>query len=1014
MSEGFLARKRYLILFIIMATTTITSPVASPETLTSSAFRQPMGGIHQRRRSVSVGDEDSPNNFVFPRKAPSSNGSHFTRPRSGTSDAVTLLAEIGVLPPPGSAAAARLKTPTTQYVPNRQRPQSMLAMPLSVILAPASDAIGSGGDSSGTGHDRPTLAPPISKDISSDEEGHKQLHSGPPPGHPRRGHAHRRSGAISSSDVWSVLTQVTPAPTHNGVHPPPKVNLTPSIADVQSDIAGIGGLKQSSGASVSPSSTGDTIVAPPPSPTLLVIDKKPMVALTERVDIPRVLPSTTSSVTTITAPASVTTIATATATTTTTTATTTTTTLEHGNTSGMGIHGPPLPRNTGAPATSGPNRSPTRNRSTSISSSQSPLSPELQAQFAHIIQRPRTAGAILSPPITPTSVPEEPVPQLPVPQIEPVPVPHISIADAPNSPSRTSTSSEKDHKHSHKKDLSDGPPKTPSSPPPVSPTVSMGKKSGSSCKTKKGDKRKKKQLRNFLFGKSKNEKFSKHGRALKRSPTPPSRHNSFRKQGEMTLPAWTESYVLLQEGSMAGRSLEELSSTMSPRYAHFGSDRDSPIIDLDAALGPLNSPMIGASNKSSGGFNAAKRRMHSSGAGGKMSIASGVISNSFIGTHRRSESMPEFGMPLFDLAEHAGMEMDDVFEEEEEAEEDEESCSGSDTGSETDESEVADGERRMSTGGLGIGIQVTDGDGVTTWEAGVSLDLNHISLPPRRSSLAPTLASNSSLKNSSIREEEEPAEGAAAAKPASIFSHHNDSAKSCSLSPGTCSTPTSLVPSAQSSTSTVTPISAVSMTAPSLLDAPASSCSVNNTPPSSSPINQNASLTSHRDSLTLKELVDLSLQEGSEFDPYADSELRLLGEPGPELRMGGSVDDVPSLTSSSSTMTSTYATYCSTGALQQPSTPRIEEIPVAVVDELPIDGKAKPKGLKKKWSRVFKFWESDEKKGTEDQEEKERPHKEKKDKSKEGKESKHKGREKKGKKEKVKEAKGKDRGKILI
>jgi hypothetical protein len=32
----------------------------------------------------------------------------------------------------------------------------------------------------------------------------------PPPGGARRGHAHRRSGAISSGDVWSVLSQSAP------------------------------------------------------------------------------------------------------------------------------------------------------------------------------------------------------------------------------------------------------------------------------------------------------------------------------------------------------------------------------------------------------------------------------------------------------------------------------------------------------------------------------------------------------------------------------------------------------------------------------------------------------------------------------------------------------------------------------------------------------------------------------------------------------------------------------------
>ncbi|KAF8429337.1 hypothetical protein BGX38DRAFT_1278261 [Terfezia claveryi] len=995
-----------------MATASANTPPAELEALTPSSLGFPTRG-HQRARSVSTGDEGSPNNFVFPRKAPIPGVTHFTRPRSGTTDAITLLAEIGVLPPPGTAAAARLRSPVTPYYPNRQRPVSMLALPTqtlpSVTLASAPAGRTNKRNTSEL-PDNPIISAAVSKDPPCEEELQVKNATGPPPGYQRRGHAHRRSGAISSSDVWNLLSQSAPSlPLQNGV-PTPKADQPPAAPEVKLE-AGIASAprshhaqKQSWSAPVSPAC--GAIAIPPSSPTPLDLDKKSSkVAFTERVEIiPRPLSPASpvgahggsmSSIGDVVSPLTrnpVTPATPATLGTPTTLAT---------------------PATPATPVTPGRPRSNTRNRSSSISSSQSPLSPELQAQFAHMTQRPSTAGAVLSPPATPLPpVPTEPVPQVPALRIETAAMPPTPTSpiepEMPKSPTKfwapeKSEKPEKEkkaRKKSHKKALSDGSPQT-SSPSSLELFGNATEKVNKpSSRVKKGDRKKKKHLKNFLFGKGKHEKDGKTGRALKRSPTPPSRHNSFRKQGEMELlPAWTESYVILPEGSLAGRSLEELSSTMSPRYPGSSSDGDSPIIDLDAAMGPFNSPVVGSGSRSSGGFSAAKRRMHSSGAGGKMSIVSGVISNSFAGTHRRSESMPEMGMPLFDLAGHAGMEMEDVFEEDEEDEE--ESSSGSDSGSETDESEDGDRQRRLSAGGLGIGIQVIDGDGVTTWEEGISVDWNNVPRGPRRSSLAPTLGSNGSLKNASIQEEDEPEEDTTATRPTSLFYQNNDSAKSQSPSPDPCSTPTSLVPSTQSSTSTVTPTSAVS-TASTLPDTPATSCpsesmSMNMPLPSPSfAAPKTTSPGSRRNSLSLKELVDLSLQEGSGFDPYADSEFQFLGEPGPEMRMSVSVEDVPSLTSSSSTMTSSYAAYCAAGILQQPSTPKIEEIPVGAVGSgvsvASVKGKDKDRGLKKKWSRVFKFWES---------EEKEQAHKEKKDKEHHGKDKVKEKEEKSLKKEKT-------------
>ncbi|KAL8747590.1 MAG: hypothetical protein Q9190_000574 [Brigantiaea leucoxantha] len=99
----------------------------------------------------------------------------------------------------------------------------------------------------------------------------------------------------------------------------------------------------------------------------------------------------------------------------------------------------------------------------------------------------------------------------------------------------------------------------------------------------------------------------------------------------------------------------------------FAADADipSPMLDLDAALGPFNTPSLGPSFEDVNGahFLAARRRMHSSG-------ATGFFSGPGMHYHRRAESAPEmapinhqsFGLPRFG----SNPAMDDVFEEDEE------------------------------------------------------------------------------------------------------------------------------------------------------------------------------------------------------------------------------------------------------------------------------------------------------------------------------------------------------------
>lgn len=110
-----------------------------------------------------------------------------------------------------------------------------------------------------------------------------------------------------------------------------------------------------------------------------------------------------------------------------------------------------------------------------------------------------------------------------------------------------------------------------------------------------------------------------------------------------------------------------LESSWKPRsFYEQGTQNDalSPIIDLDAALGPFNTPDMRSGRAPETGFSAATKRMYSGGRRGE-----------FIGPemryHRRAESAPE--MPPFDrsflnnrLANNSAMENPDVFYEEEE------------------------------------------------------------------------------------------------------------------------------------------------------------------------------------------------------------------------------------------------------------------------------------------------------------------------------------------------------------
>ncbi|KAM5489349.1 hypothetical protein MaudMau93_003378 [Microsporum audouinii] len=166
------------------------------------------------------------------------------------------------------------------------------------------------------------------------------------------------------------------------------------------------------------------------------------------------------------------------------------------------------------------------------------------------------------------------------------------------------------------------------------------------------------------------------------------------------------------ESSSTDNSLENAWKPKSFYEQQSNPDIFSPVIDLDAALGPFNTPEMGPERNIASGFMIASKRMYS---GGRRS--------EFVGPemryHRRAESAPE--MPPFDrsflgtsrFGLSTAMENPDVFDEEEEdaflAQNDDQSkkntdsskgsASVSESSSEDDES---DGEE------AGLGIQVVD------------------------------------------------------------------------------------------------------------------------------------------------------------------------------------------------------------------------------------------------------------------------------------------------------------------
>jgi hypothetical protein len=304
----------------------------------------------------------------------------------------------------------------------------------------------------------------------------------------------------------------------------------------------------------------------------------------------------------------------------------------------------------------------------------------------------------------------------------------------------------------------------------------------------------------------------------------------------------------------------------------------SPIIDLDAALGPFNTPSSFGSdwdNSQRGGTR--KRAMHSA-------AGLGGFTGPGMHYHRRAESAPEFENPRFGLHRlGSSSTMADVFEEDED-EEWEDAKASSDRESSSKGAEHEDD----SETGLGIDIKVVDSEGM---DAGKVMDFDEASFrrgvkrkgsglsegDRRQMSSTKSVHSATSLMDEPIQEE--------SPSPVEILDD---------------TLPSRPESRAQSSDSTATPpfrprpgkeLAPVEIQPFSLQPTYPTPTSPRSTTQSSFP--------SPRSPFSY-DTQRISTAPSSVTDENAFQSL-LMGEPGPELRM--SVDDVPSLTSSNSTMT---------------------------------------------------------------------------------------------------------------
>jgi len=349
----------------------------------------------------------------------------------------------------------------------------------------------------------------------------------------------------------------------------------------------------------------------------------------------------------------------------------------------------------------------------------------------------------------------------------------------------------------------------------------------------------------------------------RRSPTPP-----LRAYGEEQEAMTFEQPVHQQQQDFLAPDNMQMNS-WKPRRVPSQEEISSPMIDLDAALGPFNtptSPRLGEEWEMAQRGGTRKRTMHS--AAGSASYL-----------HRRAESAPEFENPRFGLhrlGSNSTMGMEDVFEEDEEDEWEDTKTSdkGSSLRSGNDEENA----------GLGIDIKVVDSDSIhgdsehAAYLRGIKRKGSGLSESDRRV----MSSTKSEHSNRSVIDEPIAEEPTVVAISASESQHHPISDTDSKSSDKTATPPL------RSAAKDLPPIDFYSYTLQPSYPTPTSprSATQSSFPSPRSPFSYDTQRISTAPS---------SLNDEHSFQSL------LMGEPGPEIRP--SVDDVPSLTSSDSTMT---------------------------------------------------------------------------------------------------------------
>ncbi|KAF1983959.1 hypothetical protein K402DRAFT_152924 [Aulographum hederae CBS 113979] len=318
-------------------------------------------------------------------------------------------------------------------------------------------------------------------------------------------------------------------------------------------------------------------------------------------------------------------------------------------------------------------------------------------------------------------------------------------------------------------------------------------------------------------------------------------------------------------------------ASWKPRDSSPQADALSPVIDLDAALGPFNTPGLNARSPPGRTLASARRSMHSN------ILATGILG---VPEHRRTESAPELAPFEARGSALAGTKMADVFEEEEEEEEARSAlnkASPATPQSGTGNTQVHGHAKQESDASVpefsltdenvsvdvGLGIKGSDDPGESKSK---EADGSHLS-PAGQGTPTPSRGSSPYPRDPSpidvVEDFEEPR--------ASSLTKDSDSTLTPTVTAQDPKEPAPLMtlglPRAHQSYMTPDTYTSSSFSSPDF----------------------NRSQISFDDSQRVRTAGSSVVEEAS-MPAYP------LGEPGPELRV--SVDDVPSLTSSRSTMTS--------------------------------------------------------------------------------------------------------------